>query len=266
MQENQWGTIRFTDQVALITGGASGIGRATANRLAAEGAQVIIADINAEMANKAVAEIQAAGGKALFVEVDLADDESVVAAAQVVSEKFSALHMLVNNAAIAGGGSIEDGGWQSTWGPETSIGLRGWVMITQHLLPLLKQEGGAIVNLSSEGGYLGRPGGWVYDAIKSAWVSATKTMAYEFVKYGIRVNAVAPGWIVTEMHFGRAPDPAARKKELEEMSINSCIMKRCAGPEEIASTIAFLLSNDASYITGQTIHVDGGRWGMSVGR
>ena len=266
MQANQWGTIRFTDKVALITGGASGIGRATANRLAAEGAHVIIADINPDMANKAVAEIQEAGGKALFVEVDLADDESVVAAAQVVSEKFSAVHMLVNNAAIAGGGSIEDGGWQSTWGPETSIGLRGWVMITQHLLPLLKQEGGAIVNLSSEGGYLGRPGGWVYDAIKSAWVSATKTMAYEFVEYGIRVNAVAPGWIVTEMHFGRAPDPAARKKELEEMSINSCIMKRCAGPEEIASTIAFLLSNDASYITGQTIHVDGGRWGMSVGR
>ena len=91
-------------------------------------------------------------------------------------------------------------------------------------------------------------------------------MAYEFVEYGIRVNAVAPGWVVTEMHFGGAPDPAARKKELEETSINSCIMKRRCGPEEIASAIAFLLSDDASYITGQTIHVDGGRWGMSVGR
>ena len=122
------------------------------------------------------------------------------------------------------------------------------------------------MNLSSEGGFLGRPGGWVYDAIKAALVSLTKTMAYEFVEYGIRVNAVAPGWVVTEMHFGRAPDPAARKKELEETPINSCIMKRRCGPEEIASAIAFLLSDDASYITGQTIHVDGGRWGMSVGR
>jgi 3-oxoacyl-[acyl-carrier protein] reductase len=266
MQTNPWGTIRFTDKVALITGGASGIGRATANRLAAEGAHVIIADKNVDMANQAVSEIQDAGGKALFVEVDLADDESVQAAAQEVAEKFSALHILVNNAAIARGGKIEDGGWIPNWEPETAIGLRGWVVITQHLLPLLKQDGAAIVNLSSEGGYLGRPGGWVYDAIKSALVSLTKTMAYEFVDYGIRVNAVAPGWVVTEMHFGRAPDPAARKKELEETPINSCIMKRRCGPEEIASSIAFLLSDDASYITGQTIHVDGGRWGMSVGR
>ena len=266
MQTNPWGTIRFTDKVALITGGASGIGRATANRLAAEGAHVIIADKNVDMANQAVSEIQDAGGKALFIEVDLADDESVQAAAQEVAEKFSALHILVNNAAIARGGKIEDGGWIPNWEPETAIGLRGWVVITQHLLPLLKQDGAAIVNLSSEGGYLGRPGGWVYDAIKSALVSLTKTMAYEFVDYGIRVNAVAPGWVVTEMHFGRAPDPAARKKELEETPINSCIMKRRCGPEEIASSIAFLLSEDASYITGQTIHVDGGRWGMSVGR
>ena len=266
MQTNLWGTIRFTDKVALITGGASGIGRATANRLAAEGAHVIIADNNAEMAHQTVSKIQETGGKALFVEVDLADDESVQAATHAVAEKFSALHVLVNNAAILRSGKIEDGAWLPNWEAETAIGLRGWVLMTQHLLPLLKKDGGAIVNLSSEGGFLGRPGQWIYDAIKAGLVSLTKTMASEFVEYGIRVNAIAPGWIVTEMHFGKAPDPAARKKELEESPINSCIMGRRAGPEEIASAIAFLLSDDASYITGQTIHVDGGRWGMSVGR
>ena len=117
MQTNPWGTIRFTDKVAVITGGASGIGRATANRLAAEGAQVIIADNNAEMARKAVAEIQETGGKALFIETDLADDESVIAAARAVTEKFSALHILVNNAAILRTGKIEDGGMDTELGP-----------------------------------------------------------------------------------------------------------------------------------------------------
>ncbi len=104
----------------------------------------------------------------------------------------------------------------------------------------------------------------VYDAIKAALVSVTKTMAQEFVDYGIRVNAVAPGWVITEMHFANHPDPAARKQELESTSITSCIMKRRAQPEEIASVIAFLVSDDASYITGTTLHVDGGRVGMSV--
>jgi 3-oxoacyl-[acyl-carrier protein] reductase len=255
---------RFTHKVALITGGASGIGRATALRLAAEGAHVIIADKHGQLGQQTVAQIEEAGGAGTLLEVDLADDASVQAAGAAVVERFPALHILVNNAAILRVGTIEDGAWLANWEIETRIGLRGWVLMTQVLLPLLKQEGGAIVNLSSEGGFLGRPRQVVYDAIKAGLVSVTKTMAQEFVEYGIRVNAVAPGWIVTEMHFGHAPDPAVRKQELESTPITSCIMKRRAKPEEVAGAIAFLVSEDASYITGTTLHVDGGRVGMSV--
>lgn len=265
MTANSHAMNRFAGRTALISGGASGIGRATAERLAAEGAHVFIADLNKEMADQAVEEIRAAGGSAAHVDVDLADDASVERCARAVAGEVPALHILVNNAAILRQGRIEDGGWIENWEIETRIGLRGWVMMTQLLLPLLKQEGGAIVNLSSEGGYLGRPGMWVYDAIKAGVVSTTKTMAQEFTEYGIRVNAVAPGWIVTEMHFANDPDPAARRKELEETPIDSCLMRRRAGPEEVASAIAFLLSDDASYITGTTLHVDGGRVGMNLG-
>ncbi|MXY94084.1 MAG: SDR family oxidoreductase [Caldilineaceae bacterium SB0670_bin_27] len=265
MTTNPDGMSRFRGKAALVSGGASGIGRATAERLAAEGAHVVIADLDMALANKTVEKIRAAGGSAAHVNVDLADDASVEHCAGAVAEGVSALHFLVNNAAILRQGRIEDGSWIENWEIETRIGLRGWVMMTQMLLPLLKQEGGAIVNLSSEGGYLGRPGMWVYDAIKAGVVSTTKTMAQEFSQYKIRVNAVAPGWIVTEMHFATHPDPTARKKELEETRIDSCLMQRCAGPEEVAGAIAFLLSDDASYITGTTLHVDGGRAGMSLG-
>ncbi len=265
MNANSLGMTRFAGRVALVTGGASGIGRATAERLAAEGAHVFIADVNEEMADQAVTQIRQAGGSADYVNVDLADDSSVENCAREVKEKVPALHLLVNNAALLRQGRIEDGGWIENWEIETRVGLRGWVMMTQQLLPLLKAEGGAIVNLSSEGGYLGRPGMWVYDAIKAAVVSTTKTMAQEFTQYSIRVNAVAPGWVVTEMHFASHPDPAARKKELEDTPIDSCLMQRRCGPEEIASAICFLLSDDASYITGTTLHVDGGRVGMNLG-
>ena len=261
---NRYGMARFVNKVALITGGASGIGRATAVRLAAEGAHVIIVDRDVHMGQQSVSQIKEAGGTATFMEVDLASDEAIEAMAAVVARQFPALHILVNNAAVLKRGRIEGGEWLSSWEPEVNIGLRAWALVTQVLLPLLKKEGGAIVNTSSEGGFRGRPGLWVYDAVKAGIVSLTKTMAYEFVEYGIRANAVAPGWVVTEMHFSQSSDPETRKQELETMKIESCLLGRLAHPEEIAAAIAFLASDDASYITGTTLHVDGGRVGMAV--
>ena len=181
MTTTSHGTERFKDKVALITGGASGIGRATALRLAAEGAEVIIADRNIELGNHAVSQIKQLGGEAIFMQINLMDDTAIEALGRDISEQFRVLHILVNNAAILKTGRIESGEWLSNWEQETQIGLRSWVLMTQVLLPAIKKEGGAIVNLSSEGGFLGRPGQWIYDAIKAAVVSTTKTMACEFV-------------------------------------------------------------------------------------
>jgi NAD(P)-dependent dehydrogenase (short-subunit alcohol dehydrogenase family) len=130
--------------------------------------------------------------------------------------------------------------------------------VTQALLPLLKREGAAIVNVSSEGGFRARPGQWVYDATKAGICAFTRSIAAELAPHGIRANAIAPGWTVTEMHFGAAPDPAARRQELEDLQHGRSLLKRLARPSEIAAAIAFLASEDASYVTATVLHVDGG--------
>lgn len=253
---------RFANKVALITGGASGIGRATAKRLASEGATVIIADRDVGRGNDVVEQIEATGGRPFFLEVDLSDDDQTEDLAKRVATHFEALHVLVNNAYINIRGFIDGPEWRQHWEPGVVIGLKAPALLAQTLLPVLRREGAAIINISSDGGFRGRPGMWVYDAMKAAIVSLTKTMAAEFVRYGIRANAVAPGWTLTEIHTVNHPDPKARLKELAELDTDNNLMRRLGLPEEIAAAIAFLASDDASFITGTTLHVDGGRVGL----
>jgi 3-oxoacyl-[acyl-carrier protein] reductase len=245
----------FGGKNILITGGAMGIGAATAKRLAKDGAYVIIADIAEETANEKVDDIKKNGGQACFQSVDLADPKSIEKMGEEVAHNFDAIHGLVNNAGIARSGSIADTG-DHDWEPQITINLRAPALCAKALLPLLKKGPGHIVNLSSEGGFRPRSHSWVYDATKAGICALTRNMACEFVEFGMRVNSVAPGWSVTEMHFGR---DLAKKAELENLDYGGAVIRRLARPEEIASAIAFLLSDDASFITATTIHVDGGR-------
>lgn len=257
---------RLAGKIALITGAASGIGRATAKRLASEGATVIIADRNVDGGSAVFDQITESGGDAYFLEVDLASDDQIEDFARRVEARFAALHILVNNAFVNIRGFIETKEWRENWEPGVAIGLKAPALLTELLLPLMKKDGASIINISSDGGFRGRPGMWVYDAMKAAIVSFTKSAATEFVHYGVRVNAVAPGWIVTEIHTINHPDPEARMKELAEMDTDHNIMRRLGTPEEIAAGIAFLASDEASFITGTTLHIDGGRVGLKTNR
>ena len=247
----------FRDRTVLVTGGAMGIGAATVRRLAAEGAHVILADLNDSAAEKVVQATCQSGGLVEFQHVDVADPDSIAAMGEAVLGKWDCLHGLVNNAGIVRVASIEDTD-EEVWNSQININLRAPLLCAKALLPALKRGPGHVVNMSSMGGFRWRPDNVVYDATKAGICAMTRTMACEFAAHGMRVNSVAPGWIVTEMHFGTGPDAAKRKAELEKYEFEFAMMRRLGRPEEIAAAIVFLLSDDASYITGSTIHVDGG--------
>jgi len=251
----------FSNKTILITGGAMGIGAATARRLAADGARAVIVDCNDEFANEVVQQISDAGGQAEYHYADLSEPGDITKMAEQVLAKIDTLHGLVNNAGITRRVPIEDmadGVWEPLWEAVINLNLRAPLLCTHALLPALIRGPGHIVNLSSMGGYMARANESVYDATKAGLSSYTRSMAFEFASHGVRVNAVAPGAIITEMHIGTAPDRHEKRKEYEEYEYELALLKRFGRPEEIASVIAFLLSEDASYITGTTIHADGG--------
>ena len=249
---------RFEGKTILVTGAAMGIGAATAIRLANEGAAVIIADRNEEAAQGKASQIQDTGGDARFHYVDLADPTSIEDMGRDIAEHVPHLHGLVNNAGIVQHASIAETG-DRDWEPQVTINLRAPALCAKALLPLLRKGPGHIVNLSSEGAFIAFENRWVYDATKAGMCALTRTMAREFAKYGMRANTVAPGWIVTEMHFLRGEDPAAKRVELENLRLDTTIIPRLGRPAEVAAVIAFLLSDDASYVTASIVHVDGGR-------
>ena len=237
--------MRLEGKVAMVTGAASGIGRATAETLAREGASVMCADLNVAGARETAQAIGAAGGKAAVVELDVTDEPAVQAALQTTVDELGALHILVNDAGISGRTSDYDA--------VIAVNLNGVFYCLEHGAPIIEQHGGgAIVSLSSIMGLVGgsSPG---YTASKHGVLGLTRSYALSYADRGVRVNCVNPGYIETPMTAAMLADEDRRSQSIELHPIG-----RLGVPQDVANAILFLASDDASFITGVALPVDGG--------
>jgi NAD(P)-dependent dehydrogenase (short-subunit alcohol dehydrogenase family) len=245
------------EKVAIVTGGASGIGFGIAQRLAADGAKVAVFDIDAAAADAAVATIEADGGSALAVEVDVADRASVERGVEVVRDRFGPVTILVNNAGKEGFEKFLSISLES-WNSILTVNLTGTFHCCQVVLPDMVAAGwGRIVNISSSSAQGGQPLMTHYVASKAGMIGFTKALALEFGPKGITVNTVPPGFIDTPMV--RRSEAQGRLGEGVEHHASLTPVRRAGQPDDIAAACAYLVSNEASYVTGQVIGVNGGR-------
>jgi NAD(P)-dependent dehydrogenase (short-subunit alcohol dehydrogenase family) len=250
--------MRLKNKVAIVTGGGTGIGLGISRSLAAEGAAVVIAQSTLEKAEKAAAELRREGYDILPVAVDISRRELVHKMIADTMEKFGAIDIVVNNAALTGPRvsdhflDVSDELLVRT----IDVNLKGTFIVSQESARKMVGRGGSIIHISSVGAYAAQEGASVYCATKSALVGLTKTMALELAQHNIRVNAIAPGDIRTET----SENVTAEKKErgFSGNYVRRIPLNRRGDPTEIGPTAVFLASDDSSYITGETIIVDGG--------
>jgi dihydroanticapsin dehydrogenase len=250
---------RLLGRVAVVTGGADGIGKATCVRFAREGAKVVVADINTDLGPKTVAEIQAAGGDALFVETDVAQEASIEQMVAATVAAYGRIDILVNNAAIFVLRGID--ATVEEWRRILDVNVIGASLVSKHVVPHIRRAGGgAIVNLGSISSFIAQPQFVTYNATKAALTTMTRCMALDLAPDRIRVNAVCPGTIWTQIveRLTREAGMDRAAADADPSWGGSCMLKRIADPAEVASAILFLVSDDASYVTGSHLMVDGG--------
>ncbi|WP_010324651.1 SDR family NAD(P)-dependent oxidoreductase [Marinobacterium stanieri] len=240
-------------KVAFITGGGSGIGAATAERFAQEGARVVICGRRMEPLDEVVKSIRAGGGEAAAMQVDVSNEEQFVGALEKVAQEYGQLDVLVNNAMAFTWGSIEEMDTEQ-WRSNFTTSVDGTFWGTRTALKLMKAHGGSIVNLSSICGELGTPWMSGYSASKAAVTNFSRAAAAEGAPDGVRVNVVIPAVVETPATAGMLADDNARNSTEKLIP-----MGRVGQPEELANAILFLASDQSSYITGATLPVDGGR-------
>ena len=242
-------------KVSLITGGGSGIGKASALAFAREGSKVVVADVNVDGGDETVRLIQDTGGEATFVRADVSNASDVSAMVDHAVQTYNRLDCAFNNAGVSGGPGRIHEYTEDDWSRVLDINLTGvWLCLKYEIIQMLNQGGGAIVNTASVLGLVGGSRSPAYGATKHGVVGLTKTAAVDYAQSGIRVNAVCPGYIRTPMiEQGILLDPGG-----EERVVSRHPMHRLGTPEEVAETVVWLCSDAASFVTGHAMAVDGG--------
>jgi dihydroanticapsin dehydrogenase len=252
--------MRLKDKVAIVTGAASGIGQATAELLAEEGAMVVLVDIDAKRGEAVTSGIREKGGQAHFIRADISSEADAMKiserAIRVFGGIFNRIDILVNNAAVfvlkGFDATVED------WRRSLEVNVTGTAMVTKYAVEHMKKSGGSIVNLSSISGFIAQPDFFAYSSTKAALLQMTRNMAMDLGRYKIRVNSVCPGTILTPASFRHMEKVGLTLEQFDAEEGAKTFLGRAGLPREVAYAILFLASDESSYVTGASLMVDGG--------